>query len=239
MRIAICETYIPYLNYIIRLLKQIREVESSTIVSYVDPDWILSDLSARTEAFDIAIVNKDFGNQQGIHIAQNIAQRFSYCQIIIVSEVNTIFPEYYEVNSAYLLPKEHMPNHLVTVIQKAYRNLEKLDNSLLLVISNNDKILIPLVDILYLERVLRKTQIVLRNEVLETYQTPQQLLNKEIAWRFLQCHRSIYVNIKKICKLRATELILKENISIPIGRAFAPEVKNKFQNIINEIQACN
>jgi len=235
MRIAICETQVSYLNYIIRLLKQIRELELSTITSYIDPDWILSDLNARAEVFDIAIVNKDFGNHQGIYVAQIIAEKCTNCQIILVSEANVLFPEYYEVNSVCLLPKEYLPNHLVTVIQKAYRNLEKLDNSLLQVASNNEKILIPLEDIQYIERVLRKTHIVLKNEVIETYQTPEQLMDNAMALSFVRCHRSIYVNIKKIYKLRANELVLRDNVSIPIGRAFSPVVRSKFQNFANKI----
>lgn len=232
MRIAICETNVPYLSYIIRLLKQIREVELSTIVSYVDADWILSDLNTRSEAFDLAIVNRDFGNQQGIFVAQAIVERNSRCQIIIVSEMNQVFPDYYQVSSAYLLPKDLVPNHLVTVIQKTLRIMEKQDNTLLSVISNNDKIFIPFVDILYFERVLRKTQIVLINEVIETYQTPQQLMEKVRSWRFMQCHRSIYVNIKKIRKIRANELILIDGISIPIGRAYSTQIKSIFQDAV-------
>lgn len=229
MRIAICETDVSYLNYIIRLLKQIREIELSTIVSYVDADWILSDLNTRSEAFDIAVINKDFGKQQGVAIARNIAEKNSCCQIIIVSEVNAVFPEYYQVNSAYLLPKDLVPNHLVTVIQKAYSNLEKLDNTFLLVISNHEKIFIPAGEILYLERELRKTLIVLKNEVIETFQTPQQLMSKYLMCQFRQCHRSIYVNIHQVRRLRANEITLNGGISIPVGRAFLSQVKSMFQ----------
>lgn len=67
MRIAVCETQTEYIEYICRLLKQIREVSFATVATYTDPEWMISDVFLRTEAFDIAIISRELGTHNGVY----------------------------------------------------------------------------------------------------------------------------------------------------------------------------
>ena len=235
MRIGICDAQHSYQDYLIRLLRQINEIEHATVLSYSDPEWLVSDVTLRTEAYDIAIVNKDLGPHNGVSIGKEIIKANPDCQLIFVSEENRIVPDFYEVDHAGILPKSLVPTCLVTVIQRSIAKLEKLDSKYLMATSNNTKILIPCSEVLYMERIQRKTHIVLEAESVTTYQTPQSLLDNETAARFVQCHRSIYVNLRKITRFQSNEITLKNAMKLPVGRQYMLQVKAAFLQLSSEL----
>lgn len=225
MRIAICETQADYIEYICRLLRQIREVSFATVATYTDPEWMISDVFLRTEAFDIAIISRELGTHNGVFIAREMTKKNEACQIVLISERNRIFPEYYEMNHTCILPKEYVPRHLVTAIQKSVVNLAAMEHSFFVVTANSEKIYVPCREVLYLERVQRKTHIVTKDDTIETYQLPQEIVDSACGLDFVQCHRSIHVNLRKVTRYQANEFTLEQNIKLPIGRQYAAQMK--------------
>jgi DNA-binding LytR/AlgR family response regulator len=225
MRIAVCETQAEYIDYICKLLKQIREVSFATVATYTDPEWMISDVLLRTEAFDIAIISRELGTHNGVFIAREIVKKNASCQIVLISEKNRILPEYYEMNHACILPKEFVPLYLVTAIQKSVVNLSSMEHSFFVVASNSEKIFVPCRDVLYLERIQRKTHIVTKDDTIETYQLPQDIIGSVRGLDFVQCHRSIFVNLRKVTRYQANEFTLEQNIKLPIGRQYALQMK--------------
>lgn len=66
-----------------------------------------------------------------------------------------------------ILPK-FVPLYLVTAIQKSVVNLAAMEHSFV-VTANSEKIYVPCRDVLYLERIQRKTHIVTKDDTIETY----------------------------------------------------------------------
>lgn len=230
MRIAVCDTQAEYVEYICRLLKQIHEVSFASVTTYTDPEWMLSDVLLRTEAFDIVIISRELGTHNGVFIANEMTKKNRACQIVLISEINCILPEYYSMNHACILPKEYVPLHLVTAIQKSVVNLSAMEHSFFIVTSNSEKIFVPCRDVLYLERIQRKTHIVTVEDTIETYQLPQDVIDSVCGLDFVQCHRSIYVNLRKITRYKANEFALERNIRIPIGRQYALQMKEAIRH---------
>ena len=225
MRIAICETQAEYIGYLCKLLKQIHEVSFASVTTYTDPEWLLSDVLLRAEAFDIAIISRELGTHNGVFLANEITKKNTACQIVLLSESNGILPEYYLMNHTCILPKKYVPLHLVTAIQKSVGNLSAMEHSCFVVTSNSEKIFVPCRDVLYLERVQRKTHIVTLEDTIETYQLPQDVIDSVSGLDFVQCHRSIYVNLRKMTRYKANEFTLERSIKVPIGRQYALQMK--------------
>jgi DNA-binding LytR/AlgR family response regulator len=228
MRIAICDSDIDCINYIIRMLKQIRELENTVVTSYVDSSWLISDVRKREEAFDILIINTRIKGIDGIQLAKNILEYNATCQIIFISDTSELIPECYQVDHVYLLSRGKLPYYLYTAIQKAIQIIGSLDEKYISVTMNKAKILIPCNDILYFERVQRQTIIVLGKQRYTTYQTPSELINQVGQERFIQCHRSFHMNIKKVLGYNKNEFILMNDILIPIGRQFNRKSKEVY-----------
>lgn len=231
MRIAICETSTEYIDYLIRLLKQIRDIEYATIVSYCEPEWLVSDVSLRIESFDILIINKDLSTHNGIYIAKEVKRINPCCQVIFLCKENRIVPDYFEVDHVYILPKCYVPTQLIIAVQKAIAILNLIDHKCFIITANSSRLRIPCQDIFYLERIQRKTHIALFNDTIATYQSPKDILGDELGIRFLQCHRSIYVNVQKVSAFRSDSFTLTNSISIPISRQFYTQIKNGFFQI--------
>ena len=236
MRIAVCETQIEYQEYLRRLLEQIYPVKNQAEVAYYSvPEWLVSDISLRTDIFDIAIISRELGLHNGVYIAKEVLKQNDFCQVIIICEKNRILPEYYEIEHTCILPKEYVPMHLVTAVHKALENLSALECSFFMVTSSSTKILIPCREVLYLERVQRKTHIVTSRETIETYQSPQEILATVKSADFVQCHRSIYINLKKVTRMLPGEFMLERKITVPIGRQYAAHAKEAFAQFVNAL----
>lgn len=82
-------------------------------------------------------------------------------------------------------------------------------------------------DVLYLERVLRKTVVVRSCGTSLTTQTPQDLL-REIADRFIRCHQSYWVNADAVVRVEAGMFLLKNGEQIPISRTYRRAAKEQF-----------
>jgi DNA-binding LytR/AlgR family response regulator len=108
-----------------------------------------------------------------------------------------------------------------------------------MVTSNSTKILIPCREVLYLERVQRKTHIVTSRETIETYQSPQEILATVKSADFVQCHRSIYINLKKVTRMLPGEFMLEQKISVPIGRQYAVPAKEAFMKFVRGLYLRN
>lgn len=63
----------------------------ATVATYTDPEWMISDVFLRTEAFDIAIISRELGTHNGVFIAREITKKNEACQIVLISERNRIF----------------------------------------------------------------------------------------------------------------------------------------------------
>ena len=84
--------------------------------------------------------------------------------------------------------------------------------------------------ILYLEKVLRKTVVTTRTKTYETYQSPKELLEHSGCTTFSQCHRSFYVNLPNVKMLCPTHIELIESYVIPVGNTFAEAVRGAYDN---------
>lgn len=233
MRIAICDDNVNYINYIIRLLKQIREIGNSVVTSYVDSSWLISDVEKRAEAFDVLITNTKVKGVNCVRVAKAILQYNDACQIIFITDSNELMPECYEVNHIYMLHKDRVPTHLVLAMHKAICNIEAMEPNYIAVTMNKEKLLLPCREILYFERVQRQTHIVLEKQTYVTYQTPLELIRQAGQGNFLQCHRSIYLNLNKVLGCGRDGFTLKNGAVLPIGRQFGKESKMAFARYSN------
>lgn len=213
-----------------RLLGQIRVVKNADIITYVDPEWLISDVALHEQAFDILIINRSLGQHSGVSIAKEILRLNPFCQLILVTNDNRVDNNDYEAGHAFFLPKELVPTRLVTVIEQAARILERRHEQYLQVTANRERLLLPCSEVYYLERILRKTSIVLTEEAVETYQSPLELLETSGCDYFVQCHRGFYVNMNKIFRISQSSLRLINRKEIPIGSTFSQAMTTAYAN---------
>lgn len=228
MQIALYEKQHQYAEYVTSLLRTIENITWATVVYYSDADLIISDVAQRIESFDIAILCQQTESHEEINIGRAISKSNSFCQIVFISRSSNLNPAYYEIPHLFTLYVDHVPQYMNMVVQQAIGHLKNMDRDQLLVATNAEKRFIPCREVLYLEHILRKTKIVTEGGAMETYQSPQELMQYDEHGRFTQCHKGFFVNTKKIIGLRSGEILLMGGVTVPIGRTYQKDVKAAF-----------
>ena len=229
MRIAACDVDADYLRNLERLLRQIHTIDAATIMFYSDPDWLAADVRQHEDAFDILIINSKLGEASGIELAKCLLNENPWCKLIFICDNDIIVPEFFSVRHSFILSKKQVIQYLPRAIEKVVSEVASEDSDIISVTSNYTKLLLSGNEIFYIERVLRKSHIVLRTEVVETFSTPAQILGCRIGKRYTQCHRSFYVNLSKIRGLQSDHFILSNSMTVPIGRSYHEQAEKAFE----------
>ena len=87
------------------------------------------------------------------------------------------------------------------------------------IISEKQKILINLSEILYFEREARKICIVTKNAKYEFYDTLKSLVNR-LPKNFVRCHTGYIVNMDYVVSIHSNYLVMKDERKISIGRTY-------------------
>ncbi|MDO4466812.1 MAG: LytTR family DNA-binding domain-containing protein [Bacillota bacterium] len=87
--------------------------------------------------------------------------------------------------------------------------------------------IIPLKDVLYIERIKRYSLIKTRDRVYMTKESFSDLLPK-LPSNFAQTHRSFIVNFFSVREFTRTDFVLESNDFVPISRSYRKDVEEKW-----------
>lgn len=139
----------------------------------------------------------------------------------------------WEMDPAYILPRSLVATHLYFGMERAAVRLSNLDVSYILVTTSGSKSVVLAKDVRYMERVSRQTVLYLSGaRQLSTYKTPAELTASANTNRFLQCHRSFFVNLQYVSTCKSTVLFLNDGTQLPVGRQYVQQTKQGFDDYI-------
>ncbi len=181
---------------------------------------------------DIAVLDIRMAGTDGITLAKDINKLVPDCRVIFISSYSDYLMDAYETEHIYYVLKSDMERRLPVALDKALSA-----NSIcrqLVVKSGSTRRVIPLRDVLYLERQLHKTIVHTFSETLDTSQSPQNILDSaEAASEFIRCHQSYWVNCRAILSVDGDAFELSDGRRIPISRARKAEAREAFFRILS------
>lgn len=211
---------ITYIKSIVN--KTNREMNIQT---YQEVDTFLKDLDSFNE-YTIFILDIVLDKHSGIDLAKVINEYALNPIIIFVSAFLNKATEVYETEHCYFVYKAEIENRLPKAIDKACKVLQEIKTTL--VIHKKDgTIIVPIKDILYLERNKRTTIIQCSNEAITCSQKLDQLLPL-LSDSFIQCHRSYIIHLHKVKKYTTTSFTMIDGTSISISRNFYQKTKERW-----------
>lgn len=235
MRIGICDSDWRYVQWLTGLVRQIECTRDSLIVTYCKPSWLVEDVCTNTESFDILIISQNLGTECGVDTILKVRAENPHCMAILLSEENIVIPEMYRLSHSVLLPKDLVPLHLITVINRLVASLERKRERYVHLIAGREHRIIPCSQILYMEKNLRKTLVVTQTYSFETYQSPKDLLEQSGTTVFAQCHRSYYVNLQNIHMLCPSHIQMINGCEIPVGSTFSDALHSAYCGYCTEL----
>lgn len=233
LKIAICDDSKDDLK---TTYKIVEKYFSATDIEFnIDVFQEPLELIQKSKEFNLIFLDIELGNENGLKIAKEINQINKNYKLILISNYCEYLQDGYRVKA---------DRYFVKPINQSEFNMD-MDDVLKDYINANAYIFdtkvckskIYIKDILYIERLSRKTYLYTKKE---TYVVNYTLLYwKELLndYKFVQCHKSFYVNMYNIKDYDHNNIYIWENGNeyiVPISRFYKDEFIKKYTYYISE-----
>lgn len=170
------------------------------------------------------------GELNGMATAKRIYERDQMTSIVFITNYADYVYEGYAVQALRYLKKPVRRAELDTCMELAYQRYTMLNGKKISVISHNQRQVIPLQSVVYIEMASHYLQMSLANsrEWLEVRVRLCDFSGRLPEQLFVQCHRSYIVNIDHIRRFARRRLTMSNDAEIPVSQTFAPILKEKF-----------
>lgn len=232
LTIAVCEDNPITSEEICQKIKQYSPMEAQ-IFSFSDDSDILAAIRERQFEPHIVFMDIELQGSSGIQTAKNITSLLPDCQIIYITNYVDYASQVYESSHIYFILKSQTDTYLPKALQKAIARLEELGRFYLAIQFGKTTARIPQKDILYMERVLRNTEIHTRETIYRTPEKLNALKDNTESW-FSFSHRSFLVNCRHIVTMNRQTCTLSDGSKIPVSRTYYKELQHNFMNCVWE-----
>lgn len=183
--------------------------------------------AVETEAYTprIALLDIQMEEMDGITLARTLNRKLPQCSIIFLTSFLAMATEVYETEHVYFILKNQLEQRIIQAVERALTQTDR--EPTLLYRSGAVQHAVPCRDILYLERVLRRTRIKMAQAEDWAREEPSALLQGQLQTLFVRCHQSYWVNLRQIAALERAELVLSEGTRIPISRTYRDQAREQ------------
>ncbi len=176
---------------------------------------------------DIVFMDIELKTISGIQAAKDITALLPECQIIFITNYVDYVSDVYAASHTYFILKKQMDRYLSDALTKSIRKLQELRQFHLIIQSGKDTVRLQQTDILYMERILRSTEIHTADRVFKCTEKLNSLHGRLTDW-FAFSHRSFLVNCRHIVTYNHQFCTLSDGSEIPISRTYYPAIQEGF-----------
>lgn len=229
LHIAVCDDNPLHLRHTVSILRQNAWNAAPAIRTYTDANALLEEINDEGYAPDIAVLDIELGEDSGIALAEKLNRLLPDCQIIFLSGYASHASEVYTTRHIWFVLKDRVDEFLLPAVRKAAETLaQRAPEDVLSVRHEGTNVLLPISDVLFVERIARKLRVVCRTQSYLTSQSPSALLRPAVAELFAQCHQGYWINLSHVSALDRNEFIMDNNVRIPISRTYRDAVRARF-----------
>ena len=228
LRIAICDDERIHRRHTAELIDGVQTVRGADISCFAGSADLLHAIDFGYTP-DIAVLDIQMGEMDGISLAKKLNEQTPSCRIIFVTSFLEFATEVYSTEHVYLILKSQLDDRIGDALEKAVAsiNAENGNDSMLAVKVRGGTERVPVRDIKYVERLNRKTHVVAAGSELWSAHAPADLLRGHEE-QFVRCHQSIWVNIHWVSSMKSDEFLLDDGSSLPISRGYKQHARDAF-----------
>lgn len=180
---------------------------------------------AEEKDFDILLLDIEMDGMDGITLAKKLRQDNETLQILFITGYPDYIAEGYDVAALHYLMKPVKKEKLVQVLDKAVQSSKRQVPSLL-VSNDRETLRILFDDIYYAESQGHYMVVYTAKEEYRMRMTVSEILEK-LGEGFYRCSRSYVVGLRHVSRITKSEVILENQICLPLGRGQYTEINQK------------
>lgn len=214
MKILICDdeqSYVDVLRQHVEDYMKERGIPCE-ILSATDPSQVL----AGDDRFDLAFLDIEMGQVDGISLAQALRERNGKLALFFVTNYDEYQDDAMDLQAFRFFSKPFQPERLYSGLDKA---MEYIDGAYVDVYLSGDsgqqRILVD--DILYLTRANRKVYLETKEGCFQLRESFDQWCEKLPPLFFYLVHKSYLINLHYVQKYAYTEVYLTDGTRIPVA----------------------
>lgn len=228
MRICICDDELEILDQLKNFLQSLNKdfsIRTFSTSSQLEKELKKNDI-------DILFMDIKLKEANGIEIIKKNEKFLKNTKLVYITGYSEYVEDIFETNPTYYLQKPITLERVKKVLNKIEK-LEEEKTSIVVTVGNSiEKINCDAV--LFIESYARILNIHLTNErVVKTYSKLSAILDR-LPSNFIKLHKSYVVNMDQIRSYRPNQVILNNNLEIPIGRKRIKEVRERIMQYIKE-----
>lgn len=229
IRIALCddnkEDMLQLHQKIIEWYRENSKNQSVSITEYSDSVYLSSVIDAG-DSHDVFFLDVEMPKVDGFQLADKIRNKLPAAIIVFLTSHSELAPDGYKFRALRYVSKLVLSQKLPEALEAVQKEFSALESGYLVVPHYTDALRIPYNEILYVQHILRSSQIyTLRQGVIKDNRGLKTIYSVIGDKRFIYIDRSTFVNIDFIRELKGNEIILRTGESLAISRAMLANVK--------------
>lgn len=229
IRIALCddnkEDMLQLHQKIIEWYRENSKNQSVSITEYSDSVYLSSVIDAG-DSHDVFFLDVEMPKVDGFQLADKIRNKLPAAIIVFLTSHSELAPDGYKFRALRYVSKLVLSQKLPEALEAVQKEFSALESGYLVVPHYTDALRIPYNEILYVQHILRSSQIyTLRQGVIKDNRGLKTIYSVIGDKRFIYIDRSTFVNIDFIRELKGNEIILRTGESLAISRPMLANVK--------------
>lgn len=229
IRIALCddnkEDMLQLHQKIIEWYRENSKNQSVSITEYSDSVHLSSVIDAG-DSHDVFFLDVEMPKVDGFQLADKIRNKLPAAIIVFLTSHSELAPDGYKFRALRYVSKLVLSQKLPEALEAVQKEFSALESGYLVVPHYTDALRIPYNEILYVQHILRSSQIyTLRQGVIKDNRGLKTIYSVIGDKRFIYIDRSTFVNIDFIRELKGNEIILRTGESLAISRPMLANVK--------------
>lgn len=229
IRIALCddnkEDMLQLHQKIIEWYRENSKNQSVSITEYSDSVYLSSVIDA-SDSHDVFFLDVEMPKVDGFQLADKIRNKLPAAIIVFLTSHSELAPDGYKFRALRYVSKLVLSQKLPEALEAVQKEFSALESGYLVVPHYTDALRIPYNEILYVQHILRSSQIyTLRQGVIKDNRGLKTIYSVIGDKRFIYIDRSTFVNIDFIRELKGNEIILRTGESLAISRPMLANVK--------------
>ena len=229
IRIALCddnkEDMLQLHQKIIEWYRENSKNQSVSITEYSDSVYLSSVIDAG-DSYDVFFLDVEMPKVDGFQLADKIRNKLPAAIIVFLTSHSELAPDGYKFRALRYVSKLLLSQKLPEALEAVQKEFSALESGYLVVPHYTDALRIPYNEILYVQHILRSSQIyTLRQGIIKDNRGLKTIYNLIEDKRFIFIERSTFVNIDFIRELKGNEIFLRTGESLAISRPMLANVK--------------